>query len=196
MGNKQGLEMLMEWWDFDIPLKNLFDFMEQDALWYMLQNEGRFKINYNSTAFVFEGQFVSRSTGVPQLFFVHMANYVEQKAQYVNVMLEQLRKQTKAHDRDFKIKMRSIIKKRYLMLDTLGLCEYAEVTRNKTLGIHLRAPNDYPDTLTGKLDDEWHQQEASTIIPFHERSKHYPPLGRVYNGYTISFVGFRALFMW
>ncbi len=32
---RSGLALLLEWWDFNIPLKNLFDFMEQDALWYV-----------------------------------------------------------------------------------------------------------------------------------------------------------------
>lgn len=30
--------MIREWWDYDIKEKNLLDFMEQDALWMMLQS--------------------------------------------------------------------------------------------------------------------------------------------------------------
>ncbi len=33
--NKRGLVQLQDWWNFNLPSKNLYDFMEQDALWYM-----------------------------------------------------------------------------------------------------------------------------------------------------------------
>jgi len=33
--NRVGLTQLQEWWNYNLPAKNLYDFMEQDALWYM-----------------------------------------------------------------------------------------------------------------------------------------------------------------
>ena len=167
--------------------------------------EARFKINRDTTSFIYEGQMLSRNTGVPQLFFVHLANYVEQKEQYVNVMLKQLKQDmynTKGKKkREMRAgiivgeKMRTIIATRYLIMDTVGLCEYAEVVRGpKGLNTALRKPKHYPGTVTGKADAEWHSQESSEIIPFLDRNKYYPPIGKLYNGYAISFVGFRALF--
>ena len=112
--DRTGLEMLIEWWDYHLPLKNLFDFMEQDALWYMKENGGngnlvmrsgkkqkvgkeasqgsrpKFKVNNASMTMIYEAQFSSYTHGVGDLFFVHMANYVEQKERYVNVMLKDL----------------------------------------------------------------------------------------------------------
>lgn len=206
--HKVGIEMLMEWWDYDIPLKNLFDFMEQDALWYMLEHDTKFKINSTSMSFVYEGQFLSRNTGVTQLFFVHMANYVEQKQQYVSVMFQELIKQAQKEEsrdeeksdgnqgggEDFLSRsMEQILRKRYLLLDTIGLCEYADVTRRK-MGIALRDSSYFPNTINGRADEEWHAQERSKIIPHGQREKYYPPIGRLYNGYALGFSGMRSLF--
>jgi len=43
--NRVGLSQLQEWWNFNLPIKNLYDFMEQDALWYMKEADSDDIIN-------------------------------------------------------------------------------------------------------------------------------------------------------
>jgi len=43
--NRVGLSQLQEWWNFNLPSKNLYDFMEQDALWYMKEADSDDLIN-------------------------------------------------------------------------------------------------------------------------------------------------------
>jgi hypothetical protein len=45
---RQALLMLQDWWNFNIPLKNLYDFMEQDALWYMKEADSDDKVRASS----------------------------------------------------------------------------------------------------------------------------------------------------
>ena len=188
--DRAGLEMLIEWWDYNIPLKNIYDFMEQDALWYMISNDGKFKVNSTTVSMIYEPQFNSRTIGVPGLFFVHMANYVEQKDQYVNVMFKDLKIKDEVK---LKNAMTHIMNVSYVHMDTVGLCEYAEVTRTK-LNIPLRRASYFPHLYVGKDDDEWHNERNSKILPFGDREKYYPPMGRLYNGYAMGFKGFRSLF--
>ena len=43
--NKMGLTQLQDWWNFNLPIKNMYDFMEQDALWYMKEACSDDKVN-------------------------------------------------------------------------------------------------------------------------------------------------------
>ena len=193
--DRVGIEMLLEWWDYHIPLKNLFDFMEQDALWYLKDHGSKgpdnnyFKINNRTMTMIYESQFASNTHGVGDLFFVHMANYVEQKGSYVNVMIKELKSK-----KGKRLDIIKVVKKyQYLELNTIGLCEYAEQTR-KRYNISLRQESYYPGLHVGKDDDIWHDRSMSGIIPFKDREKYDPPMGRLYNGYAMGFKDFRALF--
>lgn len=211
--DRTGLEMLIEWWDYHLPLKNLFDFMEQDALWYMKENGGngnlvmrsgkkqkvgkeasqgsrpKFKVNNASMTMIYEAQFSSYTHGVGDLFFVHMANYVEQKERYVNVMLKDLEEGSGGGLEG----VGDIKKKNYLELNTIGLSEYVEQTRLK-YSISLRPESYYPSPRTGKDDEVYHDPTMSTIIPYDNRKKFEPPIGRLYNGYAMGFRDFRSVF--
>lgn len=67
-----------EWWDYNIPSKNTWDFMEQDALWYMLTSpEYRFQLNSSTVSVLVEPQFPSDHARINDLWVCHVPNYVK-----------------------------------------------------------------------------------------------------------------------
>ena len=48
--NKLGLIQLQDWWNYNTPLKNMYDFMEQDALWYIKEADSDDKMQATATA--------------------------------------------------------------------------------------------------------------------------------------------------
>ena len=96
--NDLGRKILRQWWDYDLPLKNKYDFMEQDALWYMIEvarrGENKFLINATTTTMVYEFQLPNPFIGFQEMFFNHMANYYEQRPVYVTLLLQSF----KAHE--------------------------------------------------------------------------------------------------
>jgi hypothetical protein len=70
-------------WDFDIPSKNMIDFMEQDALWVILTSpDAHFALNKSSVALLKEPQFPSNWHGLNDLWTVHLPNYVPNRMAY------------------------------------------------------------------------------------------------------------------
>lgn len=82
----EAIPILQEWWDYDIPQKNYRDFMEQDALWYMLEYK-KFAIEGHYTLLTRnEPQFPSQWHGVPQLWIAHIPNYNPFRSNYFLTM--------------------------------------------------------------------------------------------------------------
>jgi hypothetical protein len=88
-----GEQMLREWWDFNLPIRNMYDFMEQDALWLQLQAvdtgfRGGFSINQSSTTLLKERQLISYEyTSLNDLWLVHAPNYIKDREKYFATML-------------------------------------------------------------------------------------------------------------
>ena len=40
--------MLLDWWNYNLPDKSLFDYMEQDALWHMLESSAKYAFQFNN----------------------------------------------------------------------------------------------------------------------------------------------------
>jgi hypothetical protein len=75
---KDSEAMLREWWDYDLPEKNEKNFMEQDALWYMLEADPSlgFIVNQNTTSLIDERQFPSAWNGLNDLWLAHIPSYL------------------------------------------------------------------------------------------------------------------------
>lgn len=84
--SNRTLQAILDWWDYDLPQKNFADFLEQDALWYMLEapKTYRFPLNWKSVSLVNEHQFPSEYNGVPNLWIAHIINYDRNRLQYLN----------------------------------------------------------------------------------------------------------------
>lgn len=80
--------LLREWWDYNIPSKNYDDFMEQDALWHMLESADQygFGVNKSVVTLLSVPQFPSDYFGVNSLWLVHVPNYVWCRTQYMRYM--------------------------------------------------------------------------------------------------------------
>jgi hypothetical protein len=190
-----GVEILLDWWDYHLPLKNHYDFMEQDALWYMIENDGDFKVNSTTFSMVFEAEFLSSNTGITDLFFAHMPGYEKRKIIYARGMIHAL--EVDIHSTgsmQHPVMDVSKIKKYHEMaLNTLGLVEYAELTRLR-MNVSMREEDYYPRPRMGKTDDVWHLPSESKILPFKERSKFFRKTGHLYNGYVVAFWGSNAMY--
>lgn len=75
--------LLRAWWNYNIPEKNFEDFMEQDSLWYMLENPSYgFLINHRTVSLLAEPQFPSPWYGAAELRLIHVPNYERQRKEY------------------------------------------------------------------------------------------------------------------
>jgi hypothetical protein len=79
---------LREWWDFDLVYKARDDFMEQDALWYIIEAAPRYKymINADTTVLLTEQQFSSAWRGYSDIWFAHIPSGEEYRAGYFRTM--------------------------------------------------------------------------------------------------------------
>jgi hypothetical protein len=69
--------MLEQWWNYDIPSKNFHDFLEQDALWHMLESpKYYFLFNSHTVTVLLEPQFPSMYFGVNDLWVCHVPDYM------------------------------------------------------------------------------------------------------------------------
>lgn len=83
-------ELVLQWWDYDIPSKNFKHFHEQDALWHMIEHSRmvetnaeiqsslrrvRFHINSSTFSIVSDQQFPSSWTRFENLWIVHISAY-------------------------------------------------------------------------------------------------------------------------
>jgi len=85
---KFAQDAIREWWDFDLVFKARDDFMEQDALWYLLEAAPTYKymINANSTVMLNEHQFSSAWRGYTDIWFAHVPSGEEYRAGYFRTM--------------------------------------------------------------------------------------------------------------
>lgn len=81
-------DALREWWDFDLIYKARDDFMEQDALWYIIEAAPQYKymINADSTVLLTEQQFSSQWRGYSDIWFAHIPSGEEYRAGYFRTM--------------------------------------------------------------------------------------------------------------
>ncbi len=68
-----GEKMIRDWWDYNLKSKNYLDFMEQDALWYMLEASPSYGFQFNKSvvSLLNVPQFPSVYVGCP-FAFVHV----------------------------------------------------------------------------------------------------------------------------
>ena len=85
---KYAQDAIREWWDFDLIYKARDDFMEQDALWYLIESypEYNFLINPHSTVVLTENQFASAWRGLPDIWFAHIPSSEEHRSAYFRTM--------------------------------------------------------------------------------------------------------------
>lgn len=192
-----GEAILREWWDFDLPSKNFVDFMEQDALWYMLEADSSYKFLLNSTTVSLLNlpQFPSRYYGVNDLWMVHIPNYEVKRNKYFRTMLKTINRNNEA---SFIKAIEHIEKHSQMITNTLDLAElmerknleesmkkypekYSNITANEILKPVRR--NKYPPVRKGRDDDYWHTPRNMGDRP------NPPPIDNIYNGFVIQFDG-------
>jgi hypothetical protein len=81
-------DAMREWWDFDLVYKARDDFMEQDALWYIIEAAPRYSymINENSMVLLKEQQFSSAWRGYSDIWFAHIPSGEEYRSGYFRTM--------------------------------------------------------------------------------------------------------------
>ena len=81
-------DALREWWDFDLIFKARDDFMEQDALWYLLEAAPTYKymIDASSTVMLNEQEFSSAWRRYTDIWFAHVPSGEEYRAGYFRTM--------------------------------------------------------------------------------------------------------------
>ena len=82
-------DAIREWWDFDLVYKARDDFMEQDALWYLIEAEAagyKYMVNSQSTALLTETQFSSAWRGYSDIWFAHIPSAEEYRTGYFRTM--------------------------------------------------------------------------------------------------------------
>jgi hypothetical protein len=86
--DKFAQDALREWWDFDLVYKARDDFMEQDALWYIIEAAPTYKymINENTMVLLNEQQFSSAWKGYSEIWFAHIPSGEEYRVGYFRTM--------------------------------------------------------------------------------------------------------------
>ena len=82
-------DALREWWDLDLVFKATNDFMEQDALWYIIESGpqyGGYMINDLTTVLLTEQQFSSAWRGYSDIWFAHIPSGEEYRVGYFRTM--------------------------------------------------------------------------------------------------------------
>jgi hypothetical protein len=176
MVKPQGMEAtLREWWDYKLESKNWADFMEQDALWYMLEAPPKygFLINKNTTSLLNEPEFVSAYHGLNDLWFTHVPNYWPNRLTWFKQMLKLA---GYLNPTEYAKSIERIKKHNYLAVDILAVAEAME-----KLHPNPRRTMYPPEFRAGsKADDYWHVARNTHLRP------PPPPPGRVLEGFAIS----------
>jgi hypothetical protein len=83
-------KVIREWWDYNLPTRNQVDFMEQDALWFMIEADASFGflINKQNISLNREKTFPSAWSGLNSLFIAHIPNYWYTRIIYFKCMLD------------------------------------------------------------------------------------------------------------
>jgi hypothetical protein len=198
-------KILREWWDYDLPTRNRADFMEQDAMWLMLEASGAtgtqpassnygFLVDQNNTSLMHHRQFPSEWTGLNDLWIAHIPNYWPTRILYFKYMLNTIgllepEKYTNA--------IRHVRKHACLAVDVIEVAERMEnkfpITQqwsminstNSTIPLKIRRTNypKEPNPPGGRADDNWHSPRNWNSP---ERKK-LPVYGWLYNGFVLSF---------
>ena len=132
-------KILREWWDYDIPMRNHDDFMEQDVLWLMIEpttkiridnnnnmnnhNDYDFLINNNSISLLNERQFPSAYDGFNSLWLIHVPNYWPHRIKYFSYMLHMI---NMLDDKIYYNAVKHINEFSHLLIDILDVTEAME----------------------------------------------------------------------
>eukprot|EP01031_Cornospumella_fuschlensis_P023234 gene23234-28220_t len=90
---KDAAPLLEEWWNYDIPFKNTLEYLEQDALWYMIEStqkfdgEYTFLVNDTSISLIQEFQLISEFYPLKTAWVAHCPNYLYYRTQAFRLML-------------------------------------------------------------------------------------------------------------
>ena len=124
---------LREWWDYNLESRNRADFMEQDAMWFMLQAAGaggatedpsyNFIINKTNTALISEPEFPSSWHGLNNLWLAHIPNYWPNRVAYFKHMLKMV---GMADSVTYGKAARRVLKESYVSVDILAVAEAME----------------------------------------------------------------------
>ena len=168
---KLGEKMLREWWDYNLEIKNWYDFMEQDALWYMIENpEYGFLINTTTVSLLVENQFMSEWLGYNDLWLLHIANYVA----YRDALLKNMLRLIDLYDPiAYKEAVENIITRHELVVDPFPITDKIE-------SLHGQHRTQWPPDFKGPPDDYWHRASPQSIRP------PKPPPGSQFDGLVIS----------
>jgi len=166
-----GEKMLREWWDYNLEIKNWYDFMEQDALWYMIENpEYGFLINTTTVSLLIENQFMSEWLGYNDLWLLHIANYVA----YRDALLKNMLRLIDLYDPiAYKEAVENIITRHELVVDPFPITDKIE-------SLHGQHRTQWPPDFKGPPDDYWHRASPHSIRP------PKPPPGSQFDGLVIS----------
>jgi hypothetical protein len=141
---------LREWWDYDLEAKNMADFMEQDALWYMIQANLSygFSINAATSSLITENQFPSDWHGLNDLWLAHIPSYLPQRIAYFKTMLKNIG----LMDQNlFETSIDNIINNSHLAVDIVDVAEQMEL-RHLEHGLAKRSyyPTHFKSMSTGE----------------------------------------------
>lgn len=166
-----GGKMLREWWDYNLEIKNWFDFMEQDALWYMIENpDYGFLVNTSTVSLLVENQFMSEWLGYNDLWLLHIANYVA----YRDALLKNMLRLIDLYDATaFKEAVENIVFRHELIVDPFPITDKIET-------LHGQHRTEWPPDFKGPPDDYWHRASPHSIRP------PKPPPGSQFDGLMIS----------
>lgn len=183
--NELAERIFREWWDYDIPQKNQWDFMEQDALWYMLEeslkdgNPYHFLMDEKAVSLLSEPQFPSNYQGPGSNWLLHVPNYEAYRNKYIRTMLIMTKGQ-KQKPENFAAAVDLIVKDHHWEVSMLELAETMQATRTGEVR------SDYPHVREGREDDWWHGITGKPAAP------DIPP---GYDGYMLGFHGHREIYL-
>jgi hypothetical protein len=166
---------LREWWDYNLESKNEADFMEQDALWYMIEADSSygFKINKNTTSLFHEPEFPSAWHGLNDLWLAHIPNYWPSRMTWFKMML---RKAGYYDSALYAKAMEHVKRKNYMAVDILAVAEAMEKLHPEPR--RTRYPKEF--RAGSKVDDFWHVARNQHLRP------KPPPVGNLLEGFAIS----------
>lgn len=142
--------VLREWWNYDLATKRWEDFMEQDAMWYILENSNEFDffLNKKTVSIMMEPQMPSNWFGIDDLWTLHLPNYESQKNRYFLYMLGYV---DRNHDLSFSQAAYKIKSDHELVVDILDIADKMVLADNNIVR------DKYPtEWAKGRQDDLWH----------------------------------------
>lgn len=191
MKSGSGVPLMAEWWNYAIPEKDVEDFHEQDALWYMVEASGDsygFAINPSTTSMIYEPFLLSPFLHLRDMWAVHMPNYEWNQLVYLSHMLNLL----DIDESSFSSLISRIVSEHEEVLDTLDAAE----REFSTSWVHKPRRGSFPPVLQGGEDSVWHLSSSSKLWINSKRSRSFFELtpAQLLDGFSFRLMNHREVF--